>query len=456
MAQQSDLFEGGTAVRIRVLSLLALLAGAALAQNPDTTGAAAEAGGTFNNPNPLVTLASEFFEHDYVNFFASAGGLVDFNVPIETASGASNKIGTGISVGGGVSLYHLWTGSELALTYSGGYTIYNNTSYNNGTPQYLNLSYAKRLNRRVSMSVGVSGGIILYGTTAYVTEPTASGIVVSNPFSNETRFVGTSVGFNISQTRRLSYGIYGSYFLTRYTYPGSIGATGASGGASVNYRLTARTTVSGVYGHSYFTYQRNAGSDSVDQVGGNISHVFNGHWTVSAYGGVGRSEAVGTAVIPVTLIINGQTVGGYVVGRYNQTSSFPAYSGSVTRALRHSIFSLSAGEGFAGAGNGYFLASKSIYVTGLYSFSVPGLRGQNISIAGTAARLSSVSNTVSSNFESATLSAFYGHSLFRHMGVFLRYDYIQYGALRPFAGVDDNRISFGFSFSTRSIPLTLF
>jgi hypothetical protein len=454
MARSSDLIEGGSQVRLRVLFLLTFVAVGALAQNPDTTGAAAETGGPLNNPNPLTTLASQFFEHDYVNFYGSVAGIVDFNQPILNAAGQSaNSAGFGVGLNGGVSLSHGFRDAELSLSYSGGYTWYQNNSFENGTNQYLSLSYAKRLSRRISMNIGVSGGSVLYGSTAYVSEPTASGIVVSNPFSNETRFLGASLGFNFAQSRRLSYGVYGSYFLSRYTFPGSIGTTGVSGGISVNYRLTARTTLSGVYAHSYFHYQSNAGNLTSDQVGVNIGHQFNGHWSVSAYGGVGRSDAVGTVAVPVSLIINGQTVGGYEIGRYNQSTTFPAYSGSVSHSLRRSIFSISAGAGMAGAGNGYLLASKNIYVTGIYSYS---LHAQNISFAGTATRLTSIANTVSSDYSSASFSASYGRQLLRHMGAFLRYDYIQYGALRPFAGVVDNRITFGFSVSSRSIPITLF
>jgi hypothetical protein len=433
---------------------LTFLAAAALAQSPDTTGAAADTGGPFNNPNPLTTLAGEFFEHNYVNVYGAVSGIVDFDQPILNAAGqASNSAGFGVGLSGGLSMYHMFRDSELSLGYSGGYNWYQNNNYANGTYQNLNLSYAKRLTRRISMSIGVSGGIVLYGNTVYVSEPTASGIVVSNPFSNQTKYLGTSLGFTFSQTRRLSYGIYGSYFLSRYSYPGSVGTTGGSGGISANYRLTARTTVSAVYGHSYFTYQQNAGNATSDQVGVNIGHEFRNHWSVSAYGGVGRSNAVGTAEVPVTLIVNGAPVGGYVIGRYNETATFPSYSGSVSHNIRRSVFSVSAGSGFSGAGNGYLLASKNIYVVGVYSYSI---HGQNISFAGSASRLSSVANTVNSIYDSASFSASYGRRLMRYVGMFARYDYIQYGALRPFAGVNDNRISFGFSFSSRSIPVTLF
>ncbi len=44
----------------------------------------------------------------------------------------------------------------------------------------------------------------------------------------------------------------------------------------------------------------------------------------------------------------------------------------------------------------------------------------------------------------------------RYLGANFRYDYVHYGNLNPYTGVSDNRLSFGFSFSSKSIPLTLY
>lgn len=441
-------------MRLRSFILFSVFATCAMAQMQvptDTTGASPAP--VSIAPNPLVTLASEFFEHDYVNVFGYVGGLVDTNAAVIGGSGQGTSVGTGFDVGGGINLFHGFQSSALSLSYSGGYNWYQSNGYNSGTTQNLALSFSKRISRRVSMNVGVSGGILLYGTTAFASAETANGAIISNPFSPETRFASVGLGFNFIQTRRLSYSVFGSFFLTRYNYPGSIGTDSASGGVSVNYRLTARTSISGVYSHGYFTYQRGAGSDSVDQVGVNLNHTFSNHWNASVYAGVGRSEATGTIAVPVTLLVGNQAVGGFLIGRYNQTSNFPSFSVSVSHNIRRSVFAISAGEGFAGSGNGYFLASKNYYINGIFSYSV---FKQNISMGGSFYRLSSVANTVRAAYDGAAFSASWGHGLVRYVGCFLRYDYIHYGPLLPFAGASDNRFSFGLNFSSRSIPLTLF
>ena len=113
----------------------------------------------------------------------------------------------------------------------------------------------------------------------------------------------------------------------------------------------------------------------------------------------------------------------------------------------------SAGEGLAASGNGYFLASKNVYFSGLYSFSI---RHQSIGASAYFARLTSIANSVSNGYDSGAVSAQYSRTLYRYLGAFARYDYVHYGSLAPYAGSTDNRFTFGVSFSSRMVPLTLF
>ena len=405
-------------------------------------------------PNPLVTLASEFFDHDYFNVYAFGDGILDTNNPTLNAAGQTvNTLGTGFDLGGGLNLYHQWRGAQLSVSYSGAYRQYQNANYDNGTTQSLSVAYNQRLSRHLSMNVFLGAGEFLYGQTFLTGTASEGAVVASNPFSPITRYASGGVALTYQQTRRLSYSVTGNIFLNRYNFPGAIGTTGLAGSGSVNYRVTARDTISASYAHSYFAYQRNAGNASADQVGGTWTHSFRNRLSVSVFGGEARSYATGTVTVPVTLIIDNQAVGGYVTGTYRQTAYLPSYSGTVSRYFRRSALSVSAGEGIAGSGNGYFLASKSEYINGLYSYS---WRHQNFSASGSWFRISSISNTVSSKYDTALFNASYGRNLMRFFGIFLRYSYVRYGALAPLSATHDNQIAFGFNFSSRSVPLTLF
>lgn len=422
--------------------------------------------GTAANPNPIVSLASQFFEHDYFNINAYANGVWDSNVPIVQNTQNTTNSGLGYAFGGGVSGYHTLKDGSISILYSGDYRNYQSNFFSSGTDQNLVLGFTKRLTRRWSLSVNASAGIFLYGGTYFSYAPTGVPTaassplnnVVPNPFSPETKYASGGVSLAYRQTRRLSYVFSGDFYLTRYTVAGAIGSTGGSGSLAVEYRLAPRTTISGSYSYSHFDYTNNAGQASINSVAGTVTHQFPDHWQASVSGGFNRTEAMGTAAVPVTFLVpqgsTQQAVGGYVLGNYDQISHFPSFTGSVSRTSRHSTLSFTGGQGVLGGGNGYYLTSKNLFINGVYSYNIE--RRSNISFGGSYDRISSVANAVSGAYSSTTFSANYGTTLVRYVGAFLRYDFIGYASLSPLPASKDNRISFGFNFSSKSIPMTLF
>ncbi len=193
------------------------------------------------------------------------------------------------------------------------------------------------------MALSTSAGIIFYGGTFFSVEPTLTGIIPTNPFTSETKFLSSGLSLSYQQTRRLSYSFSGSFFLQRYNYAGAIGTTGGSGSGSAFYRITSRTTVGGTYSHSYFVYQANAGQAQIDTIAATLSHQFHSHWSVSLSGGVTRSSVSGTAFVPVTLMLpNGQTVGGYTGWQVQHGFGFPFFLGyGLSRLSPVPVFRLS-------------------------------------------------------------------------------------------------------------------
>jgi hypothetical protein len=251
----------------------------------------------------------------------------------------------------------------------------------------------------------------------------------------------------------LSYIFAGNFYLSRYSYPGAIGTTGGTGSASVSYRLTERTTAGGTYSHSYFSYQQNAGQASIDGGYLNISHQFLHFWTVTADVGVSRSNSSGIIRTPVTIIFNGQPVTGYIVGPYKLNKLTPSVTGTVSRRVRRIVASASIGQG-VNPGNGVYLASRSRFVNGTVSYNIN--RRSNVSASGGWFYLTSLANTVSTSYSTSSLGASYGYSLSRHLSANARYDYYRYGGLLSYSGAADNRFSFGITFSSQTIPLTLY
>jgi hypothetical protein len=183
-----------------------------------------------------------------------------------------------------------------------------------------------------------------------------------------------------------------------------------------------------------------------------LSHTFPDHWQASLTAGVTRSHSTGNITIPVSIIVSQQTVNGYVIGPYDQVSLVPSFQASLTRYRPHSTISISAGQGVQ-PGNGVYLTSRSQFLNGTYSHST---RRSNISFGGGYFRLSSVSNTISQAYNTGNFSASYSYVVRRHISADFRYDLISYGGLFAYGRTTENRLTVGLSFSSQSIPLTLF
>lgn len=428
--------------------MLAVAAVTVVAQNTSTPEPEAD-NGVRGLP---VTLAGQFFDHDFVNYTLFGDVIFDSNLATLQGSQIVNKAGVGWSAGGGVAASHHTRNSAFSLNYRGDYRHYGTGGYGSGTDQYVGLDYSLRLSQRWSASIDASGGILFYGGGFYSIAPNPVTSVSTNPLSSESRVLNSGINFTYQQTRRLSYVFGGQFFLNNYNYVGGFNSVGGSGTFSVVYRLTGKTSLAGTYSHSYYTYSHDVGTSTLDGGGITLSHNFTGHWQASATLGLNRTHTSGTINLPVSVILGQQTVNGYVTGPYDSVSLTPSFEGVLTRYLRHSAVSVSGGQSIV-PGNGIFLTSRSQFVTGTYSYST---RRSNISFGGTYNRLSTIANSISQGYSSANFSASYSYVVRRHLSADFRYDLISYGGLFSYGGVTEHRLTAGLSLSSRSIPLTLF
>ncbi len=437
-------------MKIRVLILTLASAALAFGQLQQDAPVEHSSGGGFNP----VTLASEFFDRgNFVNYYAFANAVYDSFTPTLNSAGQPDQGGGfGYDVGGGISAYHVWSKSTLSLSYSGSYRHYSTTFFGNGTNQNLNLSFSRRLGRRWNFSTGVLAGTMLYGTGYFGAESATNGNVQLSPFSPNTRYASGYVSLAYQQNRRLSYVFTGGIYLQRYDYSGAIGTTGGNGDVAIVYRITARTSVSGDYNHSYYAYQLGAGNTNLDGFNFSLSHRFASRWVATASGGITHTNVTGLLNIPVGIITSTGTVSGFIRVPYTTSATSPSFQGSVSRYMRRSQFSVSGGQNVV-SGNGYYLASRNQYISGVYSRSY---RRMNASFGGYWSRLNTLVNSVGYSYDTTGFSANLGYIVMRHVSTNARYDFVRYGTIGTFNTVSDNRFSFGVSFSSKSIPLTLY
>ena len=401
--------------------------------------------------NP-ITLAGQFFDRDFVNYTLFANAIYDTRIPLLTSSQVNYGGAWGWQAGGSVTVSHEFKNGVFDLSYTGDYRGYANTNYYRGTDQNLSLYYSKTISRRWSLGLSESGGILVYGAGFYGLTSSAGASVASNPLSSQSRFTQSGVTLSYLQTRRLSYVFGGSFFLNDYTYVGAIGMLGGSGSASIVYRVTSRTSFGGTYSHTYYTYRGISGNSNLDAESLNFTHDFANRYKLTLSAGVDRAHSTGVINIPVSVLLGGQLVSGYITGPYNRVSYIPSFQGMLTRYFRRSSFSASVGQGVS-PGNGTFLTSKDIFANGLYSYST---RRSVVSVAGGYSRLASIANNVSQTYSYSDVSFSYGYTLRKYLAANFRYDLLHYSSLFGYAGLNENRLSIGLSLSSKSIPVTLF
>lgn len=409
---------------------------------------------TTSNP---VTLAQPLEQglRNYVNFYAFGNGVYDSTFPVYQSGQFNNPTADqgawGYEAGGGVTAFHDFRRGSLSLSYRGGYRNYQGSIYPSGTDQNLSLYFRKLLNRRWAFSLSQAAGVFLNGGTYFSLQPSQTDSLQLSPYTKGTKFVSSSLTLSYQRSMRLSYEFGGDFFLTRYGGAAPFGTTGGTGSASILYRVTRRTTASGTYSHGYNIYQGQAGQSNSDSVYLTLSHDFSLRWHGGISAGVNRVHSSGTVLLPFALLINNSVVDVYVPGRYDQTTAFPYFQATISRAWKHSQFTVNAGQN-VNAGNGIYLASRNDFANGFYSY---GNQQWNLGFGGNYSRLSSVSNAAGS-YSSLSFSGSLGYSLMQYLGLNLRYDYADYESLGPIGGRIDNRVTFGFVVSSKKVPTTLF
>lgn len=430
---------------IKPLTILLVVSGVSVAQQTTTDAADVPVA-------PSTSLVSQFFEHDYFDIFGFANATYDTALPLLSPGAQAFGSAWGVSAGGGLSAGHKLKDGVFSISYRGDYRHYFSNTFSNGTDQSLSLLFSERLSRHWTIGIQGSGGTIVYGGDFYAASPSLGSTVLTNPLSNQSRFVNAGINLTYEQTRRLSYTFGGQFFLSNYNYNQAIDSVGGSGTASVNYRTTARTTIGASYTRTYFAYSGSSGDTTVNGAYLTGSHVFTGHWNVSISAGVSQTHSKGIITEPIAFLFEGIPVTGYITGPYDRTNYAPTFQGTISRNLKRSLFTVTGGQGI-NAGNGTFLASKDQFANGTLSFT-HGHR--NLSFGGGYTRLVSVANTISSSYSTATLSASYGFNVVRYLSANLRYDFIHYANFYSLNGVNESRFSLGFSIDRKGIPLTLF
>lgn len=450
-------FRGSCQVR----SLLVLCIAAATLAGQDTSG-------TGNgNVTEHITAVSQFFDHDFVNVFAYGNGVWDSRVPLSIDSNGVQNYGGGLGweAGGGITATHSFRGGDVTVDYRGSYRDYQSSTSGSGQQQTISFGYHKALNRHWTFGASMVGGLLAFGQSFYSGSSVLS-TTPGNPYSTQSRFANAGLSLTYAQTRRLSYVFQGSFMYNGYEHAQTassnplaspVSTRGVTGSASVLYRITPRTTLGGTYSRSYYGYSAKSGTSNIDSAYATLNHQFSDHWVVDVSAGINRSVSSGNAWTPVLVApANAQCRQQICYLAYNRTVNSPSYQVGVTRNFHRSSLSFSGGQSVL-AGNGLYLTSRNQFANAVFSYTA---RRSNFSLGGNYSRLSSVSiSALSQTYSYYGTSAGYGVNLFRYLSGNLRWDLLHYDNLFSgvnTSGITEQRVSFGLSLSSKSVPLTVF
>src|SRR4029079_10075746 len=113
-------------ILVQSVVLFAVAAATVVAQGTSTRPAEAADNGLRGIP---VTLAGQFFDHDFVNYSLFANAIYDTSLNTLQGNQTVNGGGFGYSVGGGVTASHQTRTSDLSLSYRGDYRHYGSTRH---------------------------------------------------------------------------------------------------------------------------------------------------------------------------------------------------------------------------------------------------------------------------------------------------------------------------------------
>lgn len=404
-----------------------------------------------NTSPPLLQKPYETLR-DFFNYFATADYSYDNNAGYLIGGGHGGGA-SGLQVGGGASAFHNWQKSTFSLYYRGNFRDYLGVGH--ADDQMLLATYQRRF-KRWAIDVNESGallneqGAVYAGGGPAISSPSL--LVQSNSFSSGTKYESTQVSATYNQNYRLSYTFSGNYMINGYTRPYPYRYTDTGGMVAVNYRLARRTTVSGTYNHSIYSYTRGFGSNNVDSIYASLAHTFADRIDITVSAGGTRAAGSGAVVFPLTGVVNGQLVTVFGSVRYQTTNYFPYYSLTATKQFNHTTLYITGAEAVT-PGNGQFLTSRTLELNG---YASQQFRRSNLTIGSYYSRIAGVVSAVGFN-HSTTLGGNFGYSynLFRHVGVNTSYSYLRISN-SGFQTRPDQRVSLGLFFESKDIPLGLY
>ena len=397
---------------------------------------------------------------DY-RFWGQITGVYDTALtPVVTnaSGGLAQEPGAyGIEAGGGIVGSKLFRHDEVSVDYNGTWRHYPNSSFFDGTDQFLDFAYKHTFTRHLVIETRLTAGVATLSNGAFTYAPISSTEVYSIPvnqlFDNRTEYLQPRVDLTWIKSSRLSFSAGGEGILMRYRSQALASVNGYNAHADAAYRITRRQTVYVSAERTEFDYLRTFGYGTFYVVEGGYGIGLSRRWDLSIEAGAARTNITALRVVNLDPAIAAIVGTPSAVSVFNAKGWTPTYSARLSRNFQHSSASISATQGIS-PGNGVYLTSKSSIVAGAFSYN--GMRRLTFAASAAYRRLDALAQTLGAySGENAGVGVTY--RMTNIVNMMARYDYLRYdtgitgGSFRK----DSNRISVGLAFSPgeRSLPI---
>lgn len=435
---------------------LALLAGQASAQivggpGPSTMSRGGNASGM--RGSELVDFT---FYGGVTGFYDT--GILQPNVDSNGNPSGSDQAGYGLNFGAYGS--HAWRRSSVGVDYRGDVrrSITNNNANNvglNGTDQALGVEFRRILTRKWEIVGREAAGTTNrpfggFSAPSYISTDTIS-VPLTEVYNNRVYYTQTSAYASYSLSSRTLFSMGGGDFRMHRSSQGLVSANGTYAVGTMQRRLSRKMSVSGGYQFMRYTYPRAFGDSNIHSVNVGVERNLGRYSALQVSIGVYRLETLGSQTYtlnPEVAAILGRPTGVAVLYRVNYLTSVNA-----TYAYRKRNWGYTGGyTRGASPGNGVYLTSQNEAFSVGASYS--GLQKISFGANASYTRMVSVFQTAEP-FHYSQVGGGFAYNLGHHMNFVAQADFRDMTAGLTVANRKGFSAVAGFSFSSSSLPLSL-
>lgn len=392
-------------------------------------------------------------------FYGEITGVYDSGLTPVTVSPPSNLAGIGADYGmeAGIGMIgsRLWKHDKLSLEYRGKERQYSNNPLFNGADHFLNLRYSHALLRHLVLDLKETAGRTTLANGAFAFFPLTNTDLFAVPanelFDNRTNYFQSRVDLLWQKSARLSFQFGGEGFLVRRQAFALAGLNGYSARADIAYRLTRRQTVSAIYKHTYFDFQRSFGDATIQTASLAYSVTLSRKWDFGVQLGGCRVDTLGLTQVSIDPAIAAIIGRNAAIVSFSRALLVPLAEARLIRRFDRSALTLGYSSGVS-PGNGVYLTSRQTAGTADYSYT--GYRRFTTALSASYNQLSTLGQSLG-KYTNMQGGGGITYRLIRDTHLELRYDYRHYTTQDAFYKKNSSRVSIGLAFSPGEKPLAI-